>query len=126
MHPQVDDSGNYDQLSGLSDQDFKSVYLKVNGSYFCPTFTLLAHTLHVVEASYFQLYRRAKHVLSEACDFVISALLIMGTCPMQFYGELGMLVNESQTSCCIDYGCSCPELDELTQTCCDTGAFGSC
>ncbi|KAF8492583.1 hypothetical protein F5888DRAFT_1857953 [Russula emetica] len=31
--------------------------------------------------------------------------------------ELDKFMNESQTSCSIDYDCSCPELDELTRIC---------
>jgi galactokinase len=82
----------------------------------------------IVEATHFQLYRRAKHVLSEALrvlQFRDICLSNNGNASDSVLWELGKLMNESQTSCCVDYDCSCPELDELTQICRDAGAYGS-
>ena len=90
--------------------------------------TLLAQSFHIVEATHFQLYRRAKHVLSEALrvlQFRDICLANSGSSTDAVLWELGKLMNESQTSCGLDYDCSCPELDQLTQICRDSGAYGS-
>lgn len=117
------------EWSGLSDQDFKEVYLSwVDGSYHCLISILSVQSLHLVEAPHFQLYRRAKHVLSEALrvlQFRDICLTNGGSVSDAVIWELGKLMNESQTSCALDYECSCPELDKLTQICRDAGAYGS-
>lgn len=87
-----------------------------------------AQSSHVVEATHFQLYRRAKHVLSEALrvlQFRDICLANSGSVSDAVLWELGELMNESQTSCALDYECSCPELDRLTRICRDAGAYGS-
>ncbi|KAK7053464.1 galactokinase [Paramarasmius palmivorus] len=78
-----------------------------------------------VEATHFQLYKRAKHVFTEA----LRVLQFRQTCLSSSTGDvirqLGKLMNESQTSCNELYECSCPELNQLTQIARDAGAFGS-
>ncbi|KAI0248884.1 Galactokinase [Lactifluus subvellereus] len=100
------------EWSGLSEEDFRDVYLSWVD----------------VEATYFQLYRRAKHVLTEAMrvlQFRDICLANRGSAPDTVLKELGELMNASQTSCSVDCNCSCPELDQLTQICRDAGAYGS-
>ena len=74
----------------------------------------------------FQLCKRALHVFSEAqrvydfrdaCDGA--------TVPPKAFRKLGDLMNESHASCRDMYDCSCPELDELTEVCRKSGAYGS-
>ena len=78
-----------------------------------------------MEATHFQLYKRAKHVFTEA----LRVLQFRQTCLSSSTGDvirqLGKLMNESQTSCNELYECSCPELNQLTQIARDAGAFGS-
>lgn len=72
----------------------------------------------------FQLYKRVMHVFSEAqrvYDFKDACLLE----PSVAFKALGKLMNESHASCRDFYDCSCEELDELTQICRDSGAYGS-
>ncbi|KAI0306222.1 Galactokinase [Multifurca ochricompacta] len=100
------------EWSGLSEEDFNKVYLSWVD----------------VEATHFQLYKRARHVLTEA----LRVLRFRDICIANHEGvsdavlcELGELMNASQTSCSVDYDCSCQELDQLTQICRDAGAYGS-
>ncbi|KAL4261070.1 Galactokinase [Pleurotus pulmonarius] len=85
-----------------------------------------------VEATYFQLYKRAKHVFSEA----LRVLQFRQTCldvseevgeekHFEVLQKLGELMNESQTSCAELYQCSCPEIDDLTKLARRAGALGS-
>ncbi|KAI0267823.1 galactokinase gal [Gloeopeniophorella convolvens] len=100
------------EWSGLSDEDFKDVYLSWID----------------VEATYFQLYKRAKHVLTEALrvlEFRDICLASREGAPESVLSALGALMNASQTSCSVDFDCSCPELDELTQIARNAGAYGS-
>jgi galactokinase len=117
------------EWSGLSNEDFKDVYLsRVNGSFLDQYLIILAQLVYIVKATHFQLYRRAKHVLSEALRvlrFRDICLANNGNVSDAVLRELGKLMNESQTSCCVDYDCSSPELEELTQICRDAGAYGS-
>lgn len=106
-----------------------------------------------VEATHFQLYKRTKHVFSEA----LRVLQFRDTCLAaasastnprvheptlneparpdassttdelddEILRTLGALMDASQASCSALYECSCPELDALTQLCRDAGAYGS-
>uniref|UniRef100_T2ME93 N-acetylgalactosamine kinase n=1 Tax=Hydra vulgaris TaxID=6087 RepID=T2ME93_HYDVU len=77
-----------------------------------------------IHAQSFKLYNRAKHVYSESNR----VLLFKKICEQQNEDSLkllGNLMSESQTSCAVDYECSCEELDILTQICREAGAFGS-
>ena len=70
------------------------------------------------------------HVLSEALRALRFRDIYFtnngrGACPAQCYGSLASSLNESQTSCRINYDCSRPELDELTRICRDAGGYGS-
>ncbi|KAF9463944.1 galactokinase gal [Collybia nuda] len=103
-------------MSGLTPALFQEVYL----------------SWVEVEATHFQLYKRAKHVYAEALrvlQFQESCLTTAessntsgGSSVLQ---NLGRLMNESQTSCAELFECSCPELNELTQLARQAGAFGS-
>ena len=87
--------------------------------------------VYIVEATYFQLYKRTKHVLSEArrvLQFRQTCLLAAGssdTNDSMFFEGLGRLMNDSQSSCSLLYECSCPELDNLTRLAREGGAYGS-
>jgi len=84
-----------------------------------------------IEATYFQLYKRTKHVLSEArrvLQFRQTCLLAAGSSDANdstFFEGLGRLMNDSQSSCSLLYECSCPELDDLTRLAREGGAYGS-
>ncbi|KAF9498730.1 Galactokinase [Pleurotus eryngii] len=85
-----------------------------------------------VEATYFQLYKRAKHVFSEALrvlQFRQTCLDVSGEVgeekPVEALQRLGELMNESQASCAELYECSCPEIDDLTKLARQAGALGS-
>ncbi|KAL1671048.1 GHMP kinase [Schizophyllum commune] len=96
------------ELTGLSKEEFQDVYL----------------SWVEVEATRFQLYKRAKHVFSEA----LRVLQFRDTClqsPPDVFAKLGALMNESQKSCAEDYNCSCKELDTLTSIAREAGAWGS-
>ncbi|KAG5849004.1 hypothetical protein ANANG_G00105460 [Anguilla anguilla] len=82
---------------------------------------LSPNTQHV---THFKLYQRAKHVYSEAAR----VLRFKGVCDRATGGavrELGELMRESHASCRDLYECSCPELDQLVDTCLQSGAAGS-
>ena len=72
----------------------------------------------VVRADTFQLYRRAKHVFSEALRVYQFQRLCQQQSQQQhqqdLLQQLGALMNESQQSCRDLFDCSCPELDQLT------------
>ena len=87
--------------------------------------------MYIVETTYFQLYKRTKHVLSEArrvLQFKQTCLLAAGSSDANdsmFFESLGRLMNDSQYSCSLLFECSCPELDNLTRLARDGGAYGS-
>ena len=64
------------------------------------------------------------HVFSEAqrvYDFKDACLLT----PLKAFKKLGELMNDSHESCRDMYDCSCVELDDLTEVCRKSGAYGS-
>ena len=79
-----------------------------------------------VRADRFHLYRRAKHVFSEALRVLeFKALLKTSPPPADLLPRLGALMDQTQTSCREVYDCSCPELDELCDIARGAGAYGS-
>ncbi|KAF8631676.1 hypothetical protein AX15_002262 [Amanita polypyramis BW_CC] len=82
-----------------------------------------------VEATYFQLYKRAKHVLSESLRVLQFRKICLEAASLQTVESviqpLGNLMNASQTSCSSLFECSCPELDMLTELAREAGAYGS-
>ncbi|KAJ7340726.1 GHMP kinase [Mycena albidolilacea] len=105
-------------LSGLGEAEFREVYL----------------SWVEVDATHFKLYKRAKHVYSEAlrvlqfrklCLDTAAAPAAEGADGVAVLKQLGQLMNDSQTSCADDFECSCEELDELTRLAREAGAYGS-
>ncbi|KAF7337055.1 Galactokinase gal [Mycena venus] len=106
-------------MSGLSAEEFHEVYM----------------SWVEVDATHFKLYKRAKHVYSEALRVLQFRKLCLDTAAagasasadgnLAALKQLGELMNESQTSCAGDFECSCEELDQLTQLARDAGAYGS-
>ena len=81
-----------------------------------------------VDATYFQLYKRAKHVFTEALRVLLFrevCLRASSSSSASELEELGKLMNESHESCSRAFDCSCSELDELVQLARDAGAYGS-
>lgn len=123
------------QMSGLSKDAFHDVYLSwVEGASDDTSTSVLFNSRIplIVEATHFQLYKRAKHVLSEArrvlqfrrsCLEAAETTGIDGNTPL--LETLGKLMNDSQMSCSELFECSCPELNELTKIAGDAGAYGS-
>ncbi|KAF5371541.1 hypothetical protein D9757_010377 [Collybiopsis confluens] len=99
------------EMSGLSEDEFSEVYL----------------SWVEVEATHFQLYKRAKHVFTEALRVLEfrQACSSSSTSPMETIKHLGKVMNESQMSCNELFECSCPELNQLTEIAREAGAFGS-
>ncbi|KAF9001591.1 galactokinase gal [Cyathus striatus] len=101
------------ELSGLSKEVFEEVYL----------------SWVEIEATHFQLYKRAKHVFSESLRVLKfrQACIDATNADGNFNAEqrIGDLMNESQRSCSEVFECSCPELDELTRLAREAGAYGS-
>ncbi|KAJ3977599.1 Galactokinase [Lentinula raphanica] len=119
-------------MSGLTAEEFQDVYLSwVEGESFIPIICSLLISVILVEATHFQLYKRAKHVFSEASRVLqyrrvcLAAESSPSSSPMDVLKELGQLMDESQTSCNELFECSCPELNQLTQISKDAGAIGS-
>lgn len=80
-----------------------------------------------MEANHFHLYKRAKHVFSEALRVLKfrDACLAGDENSTTLIQDLGKLMNESQSSCAELYECTCPEIDELVKLSLEAGAFGS-
>ncbi|KAJ7167511.1 Galactokinase [Mycena filopes] len=86
-----------------------------------------------VDATHFKLYKRAKHVLSEALRVLQFRQLCLDAAANAngsdnnetVLKQLGALMNDSQTSCAADFECSCEELDLLTRLAREAGAYGS-
>ncbi|KIY43966.1 Galactokinase [Fistulina hepatica ATCC 64428] len=96
-------------MTGLSDADFHKLYL----------------SWVEVEAERFQLYKRAKHVFSEALRVLAFRATCSGAHTDATLPELARLMNESQESCARVFECSCPELDALVALARQHGAIGS-
>ncbi|KAI0027378.1 galactokinase gal [Vararia minispora EC-137] len=87
-----------------------------------------------VEATYFELYKRTRHVFEEALRVLAfrDACATFAASPSPspaeseaVLKELGRLMDASMESCSTLYECSCPELDELTAIARRAGAYGS-
>ena len=86
-----------------------------------------------VEATHFQLYKRAKHVLTEARRVLQFRRACMeaetatasDSSEAALISSLGRLMNDSQASCAELFECSCPELNDLTRLARQAGAYGS-
>ncbi|KLO11436.1 galactokinase gal [Schizopora paradoxa] len=106
------------RLSGMTEDDFRDVYMSNVD----------------VEATHFQLYKRAKHVLAEAWrvlefrDICLRASNVGNTTAPgddSTLKELGTLMDESHKSCSELCENSCSELDLLVRLAKDAGAYGS-
>ncbi|KIO34348.1 hypothetical protein M407DRAFT_127681 [Tulasnella calospora MUT 4182] len=109
------------EASGLDKSTFDEVYL----------------SWVEVEASHFQLYKRAKHVFTEALRVLqfrqcslqavqqVKETVPMPTASESAQHELGRLMNESHESCDRLFDCSSPELNQLTSLAREAGALGS-
>lgn len=86
----------------------------------------------------FELYRRAKHILSEARRVGLFRDICQGhastvspgdvgyeAARVETLKQLGALMFESHQSCSEVYDCSLPQLDELVQLAKDNGAYGA-
>ncbi|CCK73391.1 uncharacterized protein NDAI_0G01860 [Naumovozyma dairenensis CBS 421] len=76
-----------------------------------------------------KLYKRAKHVFSEAQRVLKALKLMTSASPIEndeeFFQQFGQLMNESQESCDKLYECSCPEIDTICSTALQNGSYGS-
>ncbi|THH12665.1 hypothetical protein EW146_g7483 [Bondarzewia mesenterica] len=102
------------EWSGMGEKEFREVYLDWID----------------VEAEHFQLYKRAKHVLTEALRVLEFREICLRADTSAASGEdvleeLGVLMNQSMDSCSKMFECSCPELEQLTAIAREAGAFGS-
>lgn len=102
------------EWSGMDEKEFREVYLSWID----------------VEATHFQLYKRAKHVLTEALRVLEFRNICLradkaSTSGEDVLRELGDLMNLSMDSCTDFFECSCPELNQLTAIAREAGAFGS-
>ncbi|KAI0671366.1 galactokinase gal [Trametes maxima] len=100
--------------SGLSVEQFREVYLSWVD----------------VEAEYFQLYKRARHVVTEAIrvlefrEACLRAQATEGDLPDDTLRTLGALMDASHESCAKLCESSCPEVDRLAELARASGAYG--
>ena len=95
--------------------------------------TILIPTIFCVpvEAEYFQLYKRTRHVFTEAMrvlefrEVCVRAQATEGDLPEETLQQLGALLDASHESCSTLCDSSCPEVDELTRLAKAAGAYGS-
>ena len=78
-----------------------------------------------VRTTYFQLYKRAQHVFSEALRVIAFKEHLLSSPSTELLPRLGALMNETQASCRDVHNCSCPELDQLCKIAREAGAHGS-
>ncbi|KAL8661774.1 MAG: hypothetical protein Q9202_005271 [Teloschistes flavicans] len=94
-----------------------------------PTLEQRYMTKFPVQATRFQLGKRARHVFSEALRVLAFKELLQtpdfANDPHLLLPRLGALMNETQESCREVYECSCPEIDQLCGIARDAGAYGS-
>ncbi|KAI0725570.1 Galactokinase [Fomitopsis betulina] len=101
--------------SGLDEKPFHEVYL----------------SWVEVEATHFQIYKRAKHVFEEALRVIefraacLRATAQQGALPESVLLELGVLMDASHHSASTLCENSCPEVDELVRIAKEAGAYGS-
>ncbi|KAI0755968.1 GHMP kinase, partial [Irpex lacteus] len=106
-------------FSGMGEEEFREVYLSWVD----------------VEATHFHLYKRTKHVLTEALRVLQVRELCLSTSTSSpptttttsptILTRLGTLLTRSHTSCTTLYACSHPRLDVLTSLALSLGAYGS-
>ncbi|KAK7363451.1 hypothetical protein VNO77_05595 [Canavalia gladiata] len=77
-------------------------------------------------AKEYKLHQRAAHVYSEAKRVhAFKDVVSSNVNDEEKLKKLGDLMNESHYSCSVLYECSCPELEELVNTCRKNGALGA-
>lgn len=122
------------KASGMEENTFRQVYVNwVDGESFQCRLShvyLTVHPVILVDATYFQLYKRARHIITESLrvlEFRAVCVAVAGSTRSNVAAleALGLLMNGSQVSCSQWFECSCPELDQLTKICVDNGALGS-
>ena len=117
------------EMSGLHQSVFYDVYLSWVEGKASITYQQKLIWSCIVETTHFQLYKRAKHVLSESLRVLQFRKICLEATPSSsvesVMRSLGDLMNDSQASCSSLYNCSCPELDMLTELAREAGAYGS-
>ena len=98
------------------------------------TMTICQSFARVVEAEYFQLYKRARHVFTEAlrviefrevCLRANASASTDAPPPADTLVQLGALMDASHESCANLCESSCPEVDALCRLAKAAGAYGS-
>lgn len=115
LHPEAYSRDEVCTLLGINEMQLKETCLSAN----------------TLDMAQFHLYKRAKHVYSEALRVVEFQRIAKeatqgGKTPQEVLTELGRLMNESHDSCRDLYQCSCPDLDRLVEICkAQPGAYGA-